>query len=111
MVSTICRENSILASFLYANDVGTDTSEAFVLDQSAFTSSFRRATANKINDETNGDKMYGFLSVTLQDHTAGTSYEQDWIDIIAQTPMPLSVVKRMHEGLLQEHSDKRGDLI
>ncbi len=105
-MNTIDRENAVLASFLYADDMGTDKSQVFVLDSNIFTSSYRRATANKINDETNSDKMYGYLSVTLQDLTEGTEFEQDWINILAQTPMPFSVVKRICDDLKEEHKRK-----
>ena len=105
-MNTIDRENSILASFLYANDMGADTTEAFQLNPNIFTSAYRRATANKINDETNGEKYYGYLSITLEAHTKGTVYEQDWLDILSQTPMPFSVIKRIHSDLEHEYSNR-----
>lgn len=106
MSNTPDRENAILASFLYADDMGTDKKEAFTLDSNIFTSEYRRATANKINDETSKDKMYGYLSITIEEHTKGTTFEQDWIDILAQTPMPFSVVKRIHDDLQKEHKNR-----
>ena len=105
-MNIIDRENAVLASFLYADDMGTDKTEAFELDQKAFTSSYRRATANKINDETKGDKMYGYLSLTLEGHTEGTIYEQEWIDILAQTPLPFSAAKRIHSDLFTEYENR-----
>ncbi len=111
MANTIDRENAVLASFLYADDMGTDKTQAFELDSNIFTSSYRRATANKINDETNGDKQYGYLSVTLGDLTEGTEFEQEWINILAQTPMPFSVVKRMHNDLEIEYKKRLGECI
>jgi hypothetical protein len=92
-------ENMVLASFLYANDVGEDIKNAFLLNADHFTSSYRRATAAKINDETNGDRFYGFLSHILQEETGDTSFEQDFIDILNQTPMPFSAIKRYVEQL------------
>ena len=105
-MNIIDRENAVLASFLYADDLGMDKSQTFELDQKVFTSSYRRATANKINDETNGDKLYGYLSITLEGHTEGTAYEQDWIDILAQTPMPFPVIKRVHDDLVLEYKQR-----
>lgn len=99
-------ENSILASFLYLDDMGFKKDDVFKINSSIFTSSYRRAVADKINDETEGDQMYGFLSVDIESHTSGTKFEQEWIDILAQTPMLLSVAKRMHNKLEQEHKER-----
>ena len=49
MISTIDRENAVLASFLYANDMGEDVSNSFLLSEDAFTGSFRQRIAIKIN--------------------------------------------------------------
>ena len=106
MSNTIDRENSLLSSFLWADDIGSNKDNAFKLNSNIFTSEFRRAVANKINNETDNEKMYGFLSVTLEDHTAGTTYEQEWIDIIAQTPMTFESSKRMHENLEVEYKER-----
>ncbi len=111
MGNSIDRENCVLASFLYADDVDTDKTQAFELDSNIFTSSYRRATANKINDETSGDKMYGYLSITLEGLTEGTEFEQEWINILAQTPMPFSVVKRIHNDLEIEYKKRLGECI
>ena len=106
MGNTINRENTLLASFLFLDDLGFKKDEVFKLNSEIFTSSYRRATANKINDETDTDKMYGFLSVTLEEHTKGTKFEQDWIDIIAQTPLILCQAKRIHDDLKTEHKER-----
>ena len=106
MSNYIDRENAILASFLYANDMGINTYEAFILNSDLFTSAYRRATADKINDETNNDKMYGYLFVTIKDLTKDTKYEKDYLDIEIQTPMPFSVAKRIHAKLENEYKIK-----
>ena len=106
MAKTIDRENAVLASFLYSDDMGTDKTQAFELDSNIFTSSYRRATANKINDETSGDKQYGYLLVTLGDLTEGTEFEQEYINIMAQTPMPFSVIERMSDDLKVEYKKR-----
>ena len=110
-MNTIYRENSLLSSFLYADDIGADKSKVFIIDPNIFTSSFRRAVADKINDETNTDKMYGFLSVTLGDHTLGTTYEQEWVDILAQTSMPFTVVERIHKDLKKEYMKRKAGFL
>jgi len=100
------RENAVLASFLYADDMGTDKTDAFKLEEKAFTSSYRRATANKINDETANAKEYGYLSITIEGLTEGTEFEQDWINILAQTPLPFSMAKRIHNDLIVEFNNR-----
>ncbi len=106
MANTRDRENSLLASFLYADDMGMDKSGSFELDTSIFTSKFRQRVAGKINDETAAEKFYGYLSITLEAMTEGTVYEQEWADILAQTPFPLHIAKRIHSDLIKE-SQKR----
>ena len=103
VINSINRENCILATFLYADDLGLDKSKAFILNSNIFTSSYKRATADKINDELNGDNFLGMLSLTLEDKTKGTSYEQEWIDILSQTPMTFEAVKVMHLELEKEY--------
>lgn len=99
-------ENSLLATFLYADDLGCDKNELFKLNDKIFTSEFRRAVANKINDELDSDKMIGFLLVTIEGHTKGTKYEQDLADIMSQTPLPISVSSRMHSTLENEYKER-----
>ncbi len=106
MISTTDRENAVLSAFIFLDDMNYDKQETFILDSEVFTSSYRRAVAGKINDETNQDKMYGYLGVTLEEHTKGTKFEQDWIDIIAQTPLILCQAKRMHDDLKTEHKER-----
>ena len=105
-MNIIDRENAVLASFLYADDVGTDKTQAFNLDSNIFTNEYRRAVANKINDEMDGDQFMGYLSITLEGQTEGTVFEKDWIDILAQTPMPFSVVNRIHNDLKVEYKKR-----
>ena len=102
MSATINRENSLLATFLYANDMGMNTNDAFTLNTEVFTSKFRTAVAKKINDETAQDRAYGFLSITLEDSIAGTSFEQEWANILSQTPLTFSIALRIHNNLEEE---------
>ena len=98
-METINRENALLATFLYADDFGIDKTDAFILDSNIFTSSYRRALANKINDETKGDKFYGYLLTTVGDLTVGTKFGQEYMDILDQTPLCFSVAKRYYDDL------------
>jgi len=110
-MNTINRENAILSSFLWSDDTGIDKSEAFILDENIFTSSFRRDVAAKINDETKGEKYYGFLNVTLSDHTLRTKHELEFMDITAQSSMPFSVSKRYHTALKKEYMKRKAGFL
>jgi len=105
-MNTINMENSLLSTFLYADEYELNKDEMFKINSDIFTSSYRRAVSNKINDEIDGDKFMSYLSVTLEDHTKGTQFEQEWIDIIAQTPLVFSVAERIHEDLISEYKKR-----
>ena len=105
------RENAILASFLYADDMGEDTSKSFLLSEYAFTSLFRKRVAVKINATTTIDKAYTLLSYDIENSVEGTTYEQQWINILAQTPLPLTLAKRYHDDVRKAYNNKDGDLI
>lgn len=102
-------ENSVLCSFLLANEMGEDTEKAFLLSEDAFTSSFRKRIATKINATTSTDKAYALLSYDLENSVTGTIYEQDWVNIIGsrtitgQTPLPLTLAKRYHDDIRKEY--------
>ncbi len=100
------RENAVLASFLFADDMGTDTKDAFFLSEDAFTSAFRRRVAIRINATTAVDKAYALLSYDMQESIEGTTYEQEWINILAQTPMPFSLVERYHKDIRRAFNER-----
>ena len=106
MKNTADIENAILATYIYADDMGIDKSEAFTLDSKVFTSSYRRAVAEKLNTETDGDKNYGYVGVEMEDMTAGTSHEQCWIDILAQTPLTFSFAGKYYTKLIGNYEDR-----
>ena len=93
-------ENSILATFLYANDMGDNIEDAYKLDTAIFTSPYRQRIAEKINDVQDG--AYGFLSYEIEESTQGTVYEQDFINILAQTPLGIKYSKKYHDKLQSE---------
>ncbi len=99
------RENAVLASFLYADDMGEDTSKAFLLSEDAFTNSFRKRVATKINATTSTDKTYSVLSYDIEYSIENTIYEQQWIDILAQTPLPLTLAKRYHDDIRETYNN------
>jgi hypothetical protein len=100
------RENAVLSSFLYSNDMGEDTSKAFLLSEDAFTSAFRRRVATRINATTATDKAYSFLSYEIENTIGGTIYENAWLDILAQTPLPFSLARRYHNDIRKDYSDE-----
>lgn len=106
MSNTLNRENAILSCFLFSNDTGLDTAEAFELKSDIFTSSFRRSIAEKINDETHNEKQYSYLNFTMDGHVLGTKNEQEWIEILAQTPLIFSVSERIHVDLIKEYEGR-----
>lgn len=93
-------ENAILSSFFFANDLGDDLSHIYKLDESIFTSSFRKRVAVRLNAVKDG--FYGFESHLIQDSVEGTKFEEDFLDILAQTTMPLSVSKKYHDKLVAD---------
>ena len=108
------RENSVLASFLDVDDLLMDKENTFLLSEDAFTSSFRKRVATKINATTSTDKAYGFLRYELETSISGTIYEHEWLEISsinAQTPLPLTLAKRYHDDIREAYNKKDGDRI
>jgi hypothetical protein len=100
-------ENAILATFLFANDTGDDMENVFTLDTSIFKSAFRKRVAEQINEVK--DNAYGFLSYTIEEKVNGTTYEQDFIDMIGQASMTLLIAKKYHDKLVAD--DKMEELL
>lgn len=93
-------QQSILSSFLFANDTGDNVEKAFVLDESVFTTPLTLRIAQKINEETKSDRMYGFQLISMENDLIHTKHAMEWIEIIAQTPIPLTVASRLHSKLI-----------
>jgi len=106
MKNTVDMENALLAAFLYLDDLFFCKDDVFNINENIFTSSYRRAVAAKINDESKNEKMYGFLSMAIEEKTAGTKFEQEWCDIISQNPMGLNVAKRIQLKLEDEYKKR-----
>jgi len=77
------------------------------LSEDAFTSDFRRRVATKINATASVDKAYSVLSYDLESSIENTPYEQDWINILAQTPLPLTLAKRYHDDIRKEYDIRK----
>lgn len=95
-------ERSILSSFLWANDVGTDTSYAFKLDEAVFTGD-RKLIARAINQETDTEgRYYGLLNMRIEN-----SLNHEWIELSMQTPTGLSFAKKNYEYILADYRLRR----
>ena len=93
-------QRAILASFLWSNDMGMDTKDAFILNPHLFTEDCY-LIATKINEVTQTqDRFYGLLNMELE-----TTSQNEWLEIAQQTPLPFSLAKKYYLKL----TDKRGN--
>ena len=99
-------ERAILSAFLFSAYQDDMTKDAFNLNLNVFSTPFNKRVAVKLNEETKGDKAYDFLLVSIEDDIMGTTYESEWIEILAQTPMALSVAKRLHSKLEDQEKER-----
>ena len=99
------RENAVLASFLYADDLGIEKTDTFPLAEDAFTTDFRRRVATKINAATTTDKYYSLLSYEIESAVTNTIYEDHFINILAQTPLPFSLAARYHSDIVRDYNN------
>jgi len=86
-------QRAILATFLWSNDIGTDTKDSFFLNHHLFTGD-RFLIASKINEQTAGDKFYGLLNLELENTS-----QVEWMAISEQTPLTFDVSKRYHDNM------------
>lgn len=100
------RENAIISSFLFANDVHENLDDAFILDESIFSTNFKKRIVAKLNEETNGDQMYGYQNIAIEEKVKDTPLVVEWIEILAQNPIPLSVAKRLYDDLVKERMQR-----
>ncbi len=94
-------QRAVLSSFLWSNDVGIDTEDAFILNPHVFTGD-RILIASKINEVTETeDKFYSLLNMELEN----TSREE-WMEITQQTPLVFSFAKRCYEKLEADNRER-----
>ena len=93
-------ENAILSAFLFANDTGEDLSHVFKLDISVFSTKYRQRVAEQINNVTDG--FYGYLMTIIEEKSMGTSFEQEYIDVISQNSMTLDMAKKYYDKLVED---------
>ncbi|MDM5264701.1 hypothetical protein PF327_10890 [Sulfurovum sp. XTW-4] len=95
-------ERALLGSFLWSNDLGMDTKDAFILDTSLFTSDDRKLIASKINETTDTeDRFYSLLNMEIEQTSS-----HEWMEIAALTPFIFSLSKRYHEYLIEKRNDR-----
>ncbi len=101
-------ENAVLCSFLFMDDVqmGGEHSFIFELNTKIFTSKYRQSVAEQINKESAGDRCFSMLNVTLEEKTHKTVYESNWLDILGQSWIPLTLAKQYYRLLEQEYRNR-----
>lgn len=100
------RENAVISSFLFANDTFENLDNVFIMDESIFSTKLQKRVVAKINEETNGSKMYGYQSIVIENAIEGTGLVVEWINILAQTPLPLTVASRIYKDLVKENNQR-----
>ena len=101
-------ENAVLCSFLFMDDVqmGSEHPYIFELDPSVFTSEYRKSVAKQINAEAAGSRYFGMLNLTLEEKTRGTVYESQWLDILSQCWVPLTMAKQYYRLLERAYKEE-----
>ena len=97
-------EEAILNAFL-SIDIGTcDSSKenyenVFELDVQIFDTKLKRRIAERINEETAGEKAYPVLDVELSEKmaTASKLLQDEYLTIISTTPMPIKRAKILYD--------------
>ena len=85
---------AILSTFLWSNDLGIDTKDAFMLNTGLFTND-NFLIASKINEVTKtDDKFYGLLNLELENTSPNA-----WLNISLQTPLTFRFAKKYHDKL------------
>ena len=93
-------EDAVLATFLFANDFGLNMDDVFVLDVTVFNTKYKQRVAEQINSVQDG--FYGYLMTQIEAKTAGTVYEQELINIMAQTPLTFLQAKKYYVDMVKE---------
>jgi len=100
-MTSIDIQRATLASFLWADDLGLDTKDAFLLDPYVFDGD-RRVIAHKINDTTQTeDRFYSLLNMRIQNEVP-----HEWMEISTYTPFSLERAKLYHDDLVRERNNK-----
>ena len=99
-------ERTILSTFLYANSLQYDTSQAFKLDPNVFTG-VRKLIAAKINEVTDTeDRFYSLLELELEQTTT-----DEWMMITVQDSFIFPMAKKYHDHLINMSAHTLGSRI
>lgn len=99
-ISTQSVEDAILSSFLFA-PMMNDTKSLFKLNVNYFTTSFGKRVAENINEAIEKDTL-GMLDTMIEEKVTSTRFHIVYIEILAQTPMPISLAKQYHNDFLRK---------
>ena len=101
--STESLENCVLGSFLFFDHQhDNEETDIFELDPEMFTTPLKRRVAEKINEESRGDKFYQQLGVVLEEKAKGTNHEHEMIQILGASPMYIKEAKRLYEQIIEQ---------
>ena len=93
-------EDAVLSSFLFA-PMMSDMENLFKLNEDYFTTKFRKRMANNINKAINNETL-GMLDTEIEEKVSGTKYELPYLEVLAQSPMPVSLAKKYHDDFLMK---------
>lgn len=109
-MSTLALENAVLSTFVVGTSVTGiySNKDLFHLDPTVFTSSLRRRVAEVANDAIEKDTPLSevFYSAEEKLKYGGVQYQDDWLDILATKPLPVSDAK-YYNGKLKEAAIRR----
>lgn len=83
----------------------------FKLDERFFNYPYNKSIVKQINEAIDKGKSLSLLAFMLQDKTAGTKYEQDFISIIHQNPLTIEVAHKYHRLLKELFINKKAGLL
>ena len=78
----------------------------FKLDSQVFTYPYNKRVAERINETIDKEDSLSLLSFLIQDKSANTKHEQDFLEILTQTPLVISVARKYHDYLKMEYVRK-----
>ena len=87
-------ERAIIATYIYLDfycDI-LNPPKMQILDDDLFSTQYHRQIAKKINNAIQAKESISMSGFEMQDKTAGTRYESEWLEILASTPLPIQTI-------------------
>ena len=100
---TLEREKTILSSFLFAEE--NELKDGFLLNEEFFSTALHRRLAQRLNDETKGERMYSLLLAEIDDKIiSGNSnpLKHAWVELLAASPVPLRFARELYHRMEKE---------